>query len=183
MIFKTANAVRSIIHRPIGQTRKVTTHAAGESPELDRKEMKLSTYWSTSFKELCVGMKVGNDLKLISIDYPASSLYDLIADGVYRETNVGRHKWKSLIGGSSLQRNCIREGYNVERSYVGYINFELAKVRIGIIANQENDRHSLNSFVGFGGEAATLHSYSYNFCMASSPVATLQFASLITVSR
>ena len=120
---------------------------------LDCEETKLSTYWSTSFKELCVGMKVGDDVKFISIDHPASSLYDLIADGVYRGTNVGREKWKSLISGSSLQRNCNKEGFNV-----GGDN-HLAKVRIGIIGNQENNCHSPDSYVGFGGPPASQHNY------------------------
>ena len=75
---------------------------AGGLSGFDDQETKLPTYWSTSFKELCVGMKVGNDLKFVSISYPASSLYDLIADGQYRGTSLGRQKWKSLINGSLI---------------------------------------------------------------------------------
>ena len=58
-------------------------------------------------------MKVVNDHKFVSISYPASSLYDLIADGKYRATSLGRQKWKSLISGSSMQINCNKEGFKV----------------------------------------------------------------------
>ena len=111
---------------------------------MDDQETKLPTYWNTSFRELCVGMKVGNDLKFVSIRYPASSLYDLIADGKYRATRLGRQKWKSLISGSSMQRNCNKEGFNV----VGPSGRDYP--RIGLIGNEQNDCLSPDSFLGFG---------------------------------
>ena len=117
---------------------------------MDDQETKLPTYWSTSFKELCVGVKVGNDVKFVSINYPASSLYDLIADGKYRATSLGREKWKSLISGSSLQRNCNKERFNV----VGNSNIYYPKMRIGVLGNQENDCYTPDSYIGFGGPAA-----------------------------
>ena len=78
---------------------------AGGLSGLDDHETKLPTYWSTSFKELCVGMKVDNNFKFLSISYPGSSLYNLIADGMYRATNLGRQKWnaKKL---QSMQNPC-----------------------------------------------------------------------------
>ena len=87
-------------------------------------------------------MKYNGYLRAFSFSYPASSLYSLIADGKYRQTHLGRNKWKSLISGSSLQRNCNREGFNVYR--------ELARARVGIIANQENDCSTPDSFIGLG---------------------------------
>ena len=122
---------------------------------MDDQETKLPTYWSTSFKELCVGMKVGNDLKFLSINYSASSLYDLIADGKYRATSLGRQKWKSLINGSSLQRNCNKEGFNV----VGTPAPNWAKARIGFIGNEQNLCHSPDSYLGFGGIASANRRY------------------------
>ena len=88
----------------------------------------------------------------------ASSLYDLIADGNYRATNLGRQKWKSLIGDSSLQRNCNKEGFNVKLTVSGYSDFH-ARIRIGIIGNQENDCFSPDSYVGFGGPPANKRNY------------------------
>ncbi|CAB3994196.1 Hypothetical predicted protein [Paramuricea clavata] len=113
---------------------------------LDNRQYKGSTYWQTSFKEICVGMKYGGRLRAFSFSYPASSLYSLIADGKYRQTHVGRAQWKSLIHGSSLQRNCIREGFNI------YVNSQRhTRVRMGVMANQENDCNTPDSFVGLGG--------------------------------
>ena len=123
---------------------------------MNDQETKLPTYWSTSFTELCVGMKVGKQLKFVPIKYPASSLYDLIADGQYHSTNLGRMKWKSLITGSSLQRYCNREGFNV-----GTANRH-ARVRIGIIGNQENDCGSADSYIGFGALSPANRGYCGN---------------------
>jgi hypothetical protein len=82
----------------------------------DDQETKLPTYWSTPFKEICLGMKVNKELNFISIPYQASSLFSVIADGSYRSTNIGRAKWLSLVKGSGLQRYCNREGFNVQRN-------------------------------------------------------------------
>ena len=103
-------------------------------------------------------MKVGNDLKFVSISYPASSLYYLIADGKYRASRVGRYKWKSLIKGSSMQTNCNKEGFNVRGN--PKINFERA--RIGLIGNEQNDCLSPDSFLGFG--SATKENDVWNTC-------------------
>ena len=116
---------------------------------LDSRQFKGSTYWRTSFNEICVGMKYNGNLRAFSFSYPASSLYDLIADGKYRQTHLGRNKWKSLISGSSLQRNCNREGFNAY-TYGRYINSH-AKVRLGLIANEQNDCDSPDTFLGLGG--------------------------------
>ena len=92
-------------------------------------------------------MKVGQQIRFIVINKQASSLYSLIADGQYRATQLGRDKWKSLIGSqASMQRNCNREGFNV----VSDIR-HLAKARIGIIGNNENDCTYTDSRIGFGG--------------------------------
>ena len=109
---------------------------------LDNREFKGSTYWRTSFKEICVGMKYNGNLRAFSFSYPASSLYSLIADGKYRPTHLGRYKWKSLISGSSLQCNCNREGFNAYH--------KKARARLGLIANQENNCNSPDSFIGLG---------------------------------
>ena len=114
----------------------------GRDGGLDNWEFKGSTYWSTSFKEICVGMKNNDSLKAFSFSYSASALYSLIADGEYRETNLGRNKWKSLISGSSLQNNCNKEGFNVYSTQ--------SRVRLGLIANEQDDCNTPDSFIGLG---------------------------------
>ena len=73
---------------------------------LDDKEAKLASYWTLSFTELRLGMKVGGTTRWITFGYRASSLYSLIADGKYRETSIGKTKWRSLLPTSSMQSNC-----------------------------------------------------------------------------
>ena len=89
-------------------------------------------------------MKYNGIIKAFSFSYPASSLYSLIADGRYRQTHLGRDRWKSLISGSSLQRNCNREGFNV------VVRHSNAKARLGFITNEQNDCNTPDSFIGMG---------------------------------
>ena len=117
----------------------------------DDRETKLPTYWEMPFNEICLGMKVNNDLNFISFPYQASSLYDIIADGSYRPTNIGRSKWLTLIQGSGLQSNpCRREGFNIyaPNPWTSDTN----RIRIGAVGNEGNDQcNSPDSFIGFGG--------------------------------
>ena len=101
------------------------------------------------FKEICLGMKVNDDLNFVSISYQASSLYNLIADGRYRPTNIGRSKWLSLVQGSGLQPHCTLEGFNVYAP-APWIKHPQA-ARIGTVGNEQADCNSPDSYIGFGG--------------------------------
>ena len=95
-------------------------------------------------------MKVNGVVKWIVIDHQTSSLYNVIAQGNFRETNVGKEAWKSLIiDDSSLQIYCNQEGFNIKKGNkyygVAYIN-----ARIGIVANNQGDCESCDSCIGFG---------------------------------
>jgi hypothetical protein len=103
----------------------------------------MPSYWGMPFQSLCVGLKVGNNLNWALIPYKATSLYDVIADGVDRNFTIGRTKWMSLIGGSSLQSNCNAEGFNGGTG-------RAAVLRIGIRGNQEDDCNTPDSAIGFG---------------------------------
>ncbi|CAB4018812.1 Hypothetical predicted protein, partial [Paramuricea clavata] len=126
-------------------SNKQSYNPSGGQSGFDNVETKLPIYWRASFKEICIGMKVGSALRFISLKYPANSLYSLFADGKYRATNLGRQKWKSLIPSaiSSLQLKCNHEGFN------GYA--ENVKARIGIIGNEGTDSCvSSDSYIGVG---------------------------------
>ncbi|XP_046864159.1 uncharacterized protein LOC124458109 [Xenia sp. Carnegie-2017] len=112
---------------------------------VDNLETKIPTYWSTNINKICVGMRFKGETNFISIDFHANSLYDVIADGKYHQTNVSRNKWMSLITDSALQPNCNKEGFNV----FDKINSH-PRVRIGIIGNNEKNCRSSDSFIGFG---------------------------------
>ena len=92
-------------------------------------------------------MKVDQRNNFVVVDKEASSLFSLIADGQYRNTTLGRDKWKGLIGEGSLQENCNKEGFNAvcadDPTY-------FSKARIGIVANQESNCNSCDSRIGFG---------------------------------
>ena len=112
----------------------------------DSQETKLPTYWNASFSKICLGLKIGPQLRFIVTNRHANSLFSLIADGKYRATSLGRNTWKSLIGSrASLQPNCSKEGFNA----VGD-DARQSKARIGITANEQNDCGSCESRIGFG---------------------------------
>ena len=91
----------------------------------------MPSFWSTSFSEICIGMKVGTDLRFLTIPYAAESLHSLFIDGKFRATNVGREKWKSLIANSSLQSACHKEGFNIYDPNTGH-----TVARIGIVGDE-----------------------------------------------
>ena len=107
-------------------------------------------------------MKINGQKRFIFINREANSLYELIADEIYRSTNLGRDIWKSLVGPeASLQYNCEREGFNAK----GDKRFYLSKARIGIIGNQDNDCDSPDSRIGFGtGGEGHSSIYGENTC-------------------
>ncbi len=90
----------------------------------------------------------GDVTKWIEIQHNASSLFNVIANGIFTATNVGRDTWLSLISGSYafLQPNCNKEGFNVQN---GHRNQE-SHVRIGIVINNEKNCDTCDSFTGFG---------------------------------
>jgi hypothetical protein len=110
------------------------------------KESKLASYWNTPFTKICLGMSYNGDQKWMAFDYTASSLYDVIADGQFKPTNAGRDAWKSLIAGSSLQQNCRKEGFNMAYNLNSHL-------RLGIIANNENNCLSVDSWIGFSASS------------------------------
>ena len=114
---------------------------------LTEKQTKLASYWNTPFDKICLGMKVNNVTKWIVINHQASSLFNVIVDGVFKNTAVGKEKWLSLMDGSLLQENCNREGFNLIKSYRYRVQL---KVRIGVIANNQNHCNSCDSCFGFG---------------------------------
>ena len=86
--------------------------------------------------------------KWIVIQHNASSLFNVIANGKFTATNVGRDTWESLISRSyaRLQPHCNKEGFNI---LYGHRNQE-SHVRIGMVTNNEKNCDTCDSFTGFG---------------------------------
>ncbi|KAL9953447.1 hypothetical protein ACROYT_G040868 [Oculina patagonica] len=127
-------------------SNKIDFNLPGGKTGLDTQETKLPTYWNTHFSKICLGMRLGGQIKFIVINKHANSLYSLIADGKYRATSLGRNTWKSLLGSqASLQPHCNKEGFNVRNTGSS------DRARIGILGNEQNDCNSNDSRIGFGG--------------------------------
>ena len=119
---------------------------AGGKTGFDTQETKLPTYWSTPFSKICLGMRIGHQIKFVAITKHANSLHSLIADGKYRATSLGRNTWKFLIGSrASLQTNCNKEGFNARCTESSH-----SIARIGFLANDGNDCYNCDSRIGFG---------------------------------
>ena len=98
------------------------------------------------------------EVESLVIDETSSSLYDLIADGSYRATKGGREIWESLLPGSQVERGCFLEGFNAHGTKEGS-----AGARIGIVASDQQNCTSPNSFIGFGtagGECSDIREIS-----------------------
>ena len=128
-------------------SNKNSYNLPGGKTGFDDQETKLPTYWNTSFSKICLGMKIGKQIKFIVINKKAASLHSLIADGKYRATSLGRNTWKKLIGSqASLQTGCNKEGFNAASTSCSYC----AKTRIGILGNNERECSTCDSKIGFG---------------------------------
>ncbi|XP_031557829.1 uncharacterized protein LOC116294374 [Actinia tenebrosa] len=139
LVMKTDGSKNTFIFSSALWSNKNAYGLSAGKTGFDNHETKMPSYWAMPFQSLCVGMKVGNNLNWALIPYSASSLYDVIANNTYSNFTIGREKWLSLIGGSSLQQYCNNEGFN-----------NILAVRIGIRSNNENDCNSPDSTIGFG---------------------------------
>jgi hypothetical protein len=95
-------------------------------------------------------MKVSGATKWIALNYTANSLHSVIEDGTFKRTTAGNEAWKSLIDGRSLQENCNEEGFNIQGSYHFDVYSWSMNIRIGVVANEQNDCYSCDSCIGFG---------------------------------
>ena len=112
-------------------------------------EAKTKAFYRVPFNEVMIATWDGKkDIRMEFIPYKAKSLFHLFRDGKYKPTRLGRKRWKKLIKGGSLQKRCNKEGFNVYN--------RLMRVRIGIIANQENDCTTPDSRIGIGGGSSDL---------------------------
>ena len=92
-------------------------------------------------------MHVDGEPNWIMINHTANSLFDVIADGAPKQSTAGKDAWRSLMNSSLLEPNCNRKGFNLQpaKAYDSYV-----KVRIGLVANNQDDCNSCGSCIGFG---------------------------------
>jgi len=118
---------------------------------MKEEETKLSSYWSTPFTRLCLGMRdaAEQDTNWISLEHAATSLRDVIGNGNYTATNLTITKWKSLLTHSQIDEQCTKQGFNTDYRLVT----SSGKARIGIIGFPGRcDSGGASSRIGFGTE-------------------------------
>ena len=116
-------------------------------------------------------MKVGDVTNWIVIDHQAGSLFDVIKNGTSSTTTASRSTWKSLISGSTLQNKCNAEGFNLKCEIEEFY----ARVRIGVVANNEVTCDTCDSYIGFGA--------SFNGCGEQSQITCGNVAVCYTLSH
>ena len=77
-------------------------------------------------------MKANSVTTWMMINFQASSLVNVIADGVFKKTDVGKVAWRSLMDSLIMEENCNEEGFNLQPP--GLYNSSV-KVRIGLAAD------------------------------------------------
>ena len=111
--------------------------SAGTS--LNEDETKLSSFWSTPFTRLCLGMKhpANGVTNWIALNYSASSLRDVIGDGTFRPTNLSVTEWKKLLNNSGIQ---VKSLYVEFPSYAKSVTQSLIKSNPSPLVLEEKKR-------------------------------------------
>jgi hypothetical protein len=121
-----------------------TTTYQEDLPDFDQNEAKLDTFSKIGFEAVRLGMTDAGQTRWIVLPIAGESLAAILQGGSYTPTSVGRDAWKGLLASPSLQPECNMEGFNAVPS-------NGRSVRIGIMANEQPDCTSVDSFIGLGG--------------------------------
>lgn len=120
-----------------------TFNPQGGKTGLDNQQTKLATYSSSSFTQVCLGVKYNMQTRFIVINKTARSLYSLLSGNIFHPTSLGRNVWKTLYGDEgSLEPYCNSEGFNAA--------CPAPAIRIGIITNDFNVCTSCGAWLAFG---------------------------------
>ncbi len=111
---------------------------------LDATEAKLRSYRTVAFTAMRLVLVTGAERRAVELGVGASHARALFA-GPTRDTGVAKSTWLGLVPGSLLQDDCNDEGINVAPASGA------ARVRVGIVANNERDCNSPDSRLGLGG--------------------------------
>jgi cysteine-rich repeat protein len=123
-------------------------------PDLDRSETKLQSFGTVQASEVLIGMEApikqgALQLKYIQFNLQSDppSLASVFQLGAYVATSNPYAEWTALVPVGSLQPNCKRQGFNAHALTNPHLS---ARVRIGILGNNENNCDTPNSFIGVG---------------------------------
>jgi hypothetical protein len=115
------------------------------SADLSATEAKLRSFGAVPFESVRVVVVDAGTPRTLVLPIAAASLRDLFA-GPSLRTAVGRPSWLGLFASPSLPLHCNHEGVNVDYGGLG----GYPRVRLGIVANNENDCGSPDAYLGVG---------------------------------
>lgn len=127
--------------------------------ELDsNRESQFLSFGSAPAREVLVALRGGGSFDRRAIlEHPEGyeSAFELFddRDDVAAINNVTREEMLGLLDDSDLQDNCNFIGFNVGTSRF---------TRVGIVANDQGDCGSTNSYVGFGGDLSSVAVGNFN---------------------
>ncbi|XP_065053420.1 uncharacterized protein LOC135682455 [Rhopilema esculentum] len=110
---------------------------------LGDQEAKFPAFNALPFTRVCVGMRSGSEKSYITLGHRSTSLLTYF-QGSFKATDQ-LSNWRNLLKGSQLQPYCNRQGFN--NVITGSVD---ARVRIGILGNNENDCITPDSAIGIG---------------------------------
>jgi hypothetical protein len=117
------------------------------SAGLDSTEAKLQSWNSVPFDVVRVGLTDPRDgmTRYLEISRPGTLSISKLFSNTASPTTLGRPAWEGLLSVGSLQPTFCGEGFNIGSSA------SYASVRVGIIANQETNCTTPDSWIGIGG--------------------------------
>jgi hypothetical protein len=116
------------------------------APDLSDSQMKSQAYSEVGFTQILVGLREGTDLRTAVFNVGALNALTMVTSS----PNFGtRAQWMTLSANAALQPNCNAFG----ASKTGDPGF--ARVRIGILGNNEGGCFGTDSYIGLGGQVET----------------------------
>jgi hypothetical protein len=129
-----------------GRTINTGDYINGTIGTTEYKSPLFSVY---PYSELRLGMRFSYyPTKWLNVKHGQyASMHAAMTEGHLAFTGMTRNDWLTLANNGALQRNCNRMGYNLIAN-----NIASARIRIGILGNDDNDCITPDSFIGFGAK-------------------------------
>lgn len=138
-----------------------TTHNS-TSTAFDTNEAKYLSFSTVPFSEVKVLLYpfpiTNSNFKYMILPKKSNSLLDLFKTSTYTPFDIsyGVNAWREVISNGNIRTDCTREGFNSFSSSNACknasANNKCARIRIGIIGDENNKCDSPDSRIGIGGD-------------------------------
>lgn len=125
---------------------KAWADAAPLAADKAGKEASTARLWSyggLAVQQVLVRLVVGGVAREVVVPLPGASLHALLGGKDATETSLGAPAWRTLVPKPGLQPSCQLEG--------ALAGAGGARVRLGVVGNNENDCKTSDSWIGVGG--------------------------------